>query len=201
MTPRRPLGSRTTRTPQAGEGLQPQDRERWRASLLREVENNVQAFIKNTNRGNAREEEAATILTDKTGTDGWHSLHLKLTIIDKDFATQIQELESGAARTDREKAATTLVGSKGKKNVTRKIKGHYVHPLRTIQRPASQDGATGTLTADPTEVDKIMREAWHPVYEGNTKNLHRLVDQLRERTMTRSTGQSRWPSRSSIGST
>ena len=72
------------------------------------------------------------------------------------------------------KACTAFQGIQGLKAVSQRIKAEFAQPLFTLALP---DGPSqGALTADPGQVDRIMRDAWAPIYEGNCANLERTVD-------------------------
>ena len=63
------------------------------------------------------------------------------------------------------------------KHIYQRIKQHTSPPLQALQVPPAQPGLPrGPYTADPREIDKIIRAAWDPIYNGNVAHFEALVD-------------------------
>ena len=86
-------------------------------------------------------------------------------------------METQCQRRAQQTRTSMLIGPKAQTRITAHFRQQQAQPLQAIQRPEAHQGQpAGTYTADPMEVDRIVRQAWEPVYNGNVDNMNHMVD-------------------------
>ena len=148
----------------------------WVQTALTVLGYQVTAYVKHANTHNRAEQD--TMITLSEGHTAWRKLYVQIIRHHKQHQEQLDRLRQQLNQRSKQATATKLSQPSSQPMINRLIKRQTCAPLQALQRPAdpTTGGKPGAYTADPLEVDKIIRDAWHPIYNGNSANMQQLID-------------------------
>ena len=136
----------------------------------------ITAYTRHSSTHNVAEQE--TLYTLRQHNTAWRKLYVQIVRHHKQHQEQLERLKQHLDQRSKQATATKLSKPNSQPMINRLIKRQTCAPLQAIQRPPSPStgGKPGAYTSDPLEVDRIVRDAWHPIYNGNTANMQQLID-------------------------
>jgi hypothetical protein len=136
---------------------------------------NLAKFLRNADHRNAKEKDAIDYLT-KGGNSKFKD-YFTLTKFADQYLKMKQELDKDDTLKHKDRRKKRLNNKDAHKLITKAIKKQSGQPLRTLKRNKdSSRGKEGTFTTDEEEIDKIANEAWDVVYNGNTDDIDKTVN-------------------------
>ena len=130
--------------------------------MARDLEQLIQKFVDASLPENTAEKEAIADLAAHR--PSWHSLFLALKKHTHTYGTKLHHMEHTLSTKVKEAAGIRYQGPKGRRAISKYLKQSVALPLHALKDP------DGCWTTDPAQVDRLVQQAWAPVYAGNTTN-------------------------------
>ena len=88
-----------------------------------------------------------------------------------------------ATEVSRENNDANSEGSQGLKRIPKAISDNQAKPLMSIQRDQDTEdgGKAGEMTANPQQVDAIVKRAWTKIHDGMAGPINEAVDRFLEK--------------------
>ena len=135
--------------------------------MARDLEQLIQKFVDASLPENTAEKEAIADLAAHR--PSWHSLFLALKKHTHTYDTKLHHMEHTLSTKVKEAAGIRYQGPKGHRAISKYLKQSVALPIHALKDPE------GCWTTDPAQVDRLVQQAWAPVYAGNTTNPHTLI--------------------------
>ena len=141
----------------------------WYKDINEQLANIRGKFLHETDRGNGKEIEAYDKVSDGKTSRMRRIIETKK--LRQDYDKMISHQEEDNIRKVRKSQANLYVGQGSHGRISRATKGPMLQPLKVFEIP----GQGRAITTDESMIDKIARNAWKKIFDGNIKDQDMMV--------------------------
>ena len=154
---------------------QPTNGKQWEITASKTLAHQVKLYCKNIRQQPIEQTTRATMQQKHIP---WRRLQIQLTRLHKQHQEHLEKQYQQISKQSKQASATRFHSNHSQTHINRAIKQQHTQPMQAIQRPPHPDtpNQPGTYTTDPDEIDKVIQDAWAPIYNGNAQHMEHLVD-------------------------